>query len=211
MIENFSVDELKSKFNNDKNFKLITYAIGGVLAAGILFFLYRQFVWMPANEKSNDGWWESMNYIEKDSTDQAIKTLEPFVKNYDGKTGGEIGQFLLGSQYMKKGEFKKAQQQFEGVDLSDTYLSTFSIGLQGDCFSEMKDYEKAITYYLEAADNFDNEFTSPMYLFKAGLHAEKLGKLEDANTYYTRIQDDYPGFGAQKTIERYIARVATAK
>lgn len=211
MIENLSFDELKSKFNKDKNFKLLTYVVGGVFAAGLLFFVYKQVIWNPANEKSNDGWWEAMNYISKDSTDQAIKSLEPFVKNNDGKTGGEVGQYLLGTQYMKKGEFKKALEQFEGVDLNDSYISTFAIGLQGDCHSELKSYDKALELYVQAADAQDNEFTTPMYLFKAGLVAEKLKKFEDATTFYTRIQDEYPNYGGQKTIEKYVARVSSSK
>ena len=211
MIEDLSFDNLKSKFNSDKRFKIGTYLVGGILALGLLFFLYRQFIWMPSNEKSNDGWWVAMNYIEKDSTDQAIKSLEPFVKSYNGKTGGEIGQYLLATQYMKKGEFQKALNNLEDVDLNDTYISVFAIGLQGDCHSDMKNYEKAIGKYLEAADANDNEMTTPMYLLKAGLHAEKLKKFEDATTYYTRIQDDYPSYAAQKTIEKYIARSSSTK
>ena len=211
MIEDLSFDTLKSKFNSDKRFKIGTYLVGGALVFGLLFFLYRQFIWMPSNEKSNDGWWVAMNYIEKDSTDQAIKSLEPFVKSYDGKTGGEIGQYLLATQYMKKGEFKKALDNLGGVNLDDTYISVFAIGLQGDCHSEMKNFDKAIEKYLEAADANDNEMTTPMYLFKAGLHAEKLKKFEDATLYYTRIQDDYPSFAAQKTIEKYISRASSTK
>jgi len=211
MTEDLSFDSIKSKFNNDKRFKLGTYIVGGILGLVLLFFMYRQFIWMPSNEKSNDGWWVAMNYIAKDSTDQAIKSLEPFVKSYNGKTGGEIGQYLLATQYMKKGEFQKALDNLEDVDLDDTYISVFSIGLQGDCYSEMKNYEKAIDFYIRAADANDNDMTTPMYLFKAGLHAEKLKRFEDATTYYTRIQDDYPSFAAQKTIEKYIARTSTIK
>jgi predicted negative regulator of RcsB-dependent stress response len=211
MIEDLSFDNLKSKFNSDKRFKIGTYLVGGILALGLLFFLYRQFIWMPSNEKSNDGWWVAMNYIEKDSTDQAIKSLEPFVKSYDGKTGGEIGQYLLATQYMKKGEFQKALGNLEGVDINDTYISVFATGLQGDCHSEMKNFEKAIEKYLEAAEANDNEMTTPMYLFKAGLHAEKLKKFDDATAYYTRIQDEYPSYASQKTIEKYIARSSSTK
>lgn len=211
MIEDLSFENLKSKFNSDKRFKIGTYLVGGVLALILLFFLYRQFIWMPSNEKSNDGWWVAMNYIEKDSTDQAINSLVPFVKSYDGKSGGEIAQYLLATQYMKKGEFQKAIENFEGVDINDTYISVFSIGLQGDCHSEMKNYEKAIEKYIVAAEANDNEMTTPMYLFKAGLNAEKVKKFEDATIYYTRIQDDYPSYASQKTIEKFIARASSTK
>lgn len=206
MLDNLSFDQIKSKFNTDKKFKLGTYIAGAIIATLLLFLLYRQFIWTPNNEKSKDGWWVAMNYISKDSTDQAIKTLEPFVRNYNGKSGGEIGQYLLATQYMKKGQFKKALDNLQDVDVSDTYIKVYSIGLQGDCLSEMKKYEDAEKQYVEAAEMEDNEFTSPMYLFKAGLCADKLKKFDKATEYYTTIQDKYPSFASQKTIEKYIAR-----
>ncbi len=106
MIEQLSFEDLKNKFNTNKSFKLGTYIIGGLIAAVVVYFSYRQFIWGPANEKSNDGWWVALNYITKDSTDQAIRVLEPFVKSNDGKTGCEIAQYLLATQYMEKGNFQ---------------------------------------------------------------------------------------------------------
>jgi hypothetical protein len=50
-----------------------------------------------------------------------------------------------------------------------------------------------------------------MYLLKAGLCAEKSKKYEVATIYYTRILNDYPAYGSQKTIEKYIARTSTIK
>jgi TolA-binding protein len=206
-----STDSLKNQWKNNKRFKLGVYIAGGVLGALILYLGYRQLIWAPSDTKANDGWWSALNYVEKDSTDQAIKLLIPFVKKYDGHTGGEIGQYLLGTQYMKKGEFQKALEQFEGVSVNDTYLSTMTIGLQGDCLSELKKYDDATALYEEAANAMDNEFTSPMYLFKAGLHAELAKNYEAASSHFTRIRDDYPDYANQKTIDKYIARVATVK
>ena len=144
MSDNLSLEALKSKFENNSKVKIGTYVLGGLVVLILLYFSYRQFIVKPSNEKSNDGWWVAMNYITKDSTDQAIKLLVPFVKKYDGNSGGEIGQYLLGTQYMKKGEFRKALDNFEGVSVNDSYLSIFCIGLQGDCLSEMKKYADAI-------------------------------------------------------------------
>jgi tetratricopeptide (TPR) repeat protein len=112
---------------------------------------------------------------------------------------------------MKKGEFQKALEQFEGVSVNDTYLSTMVIGLQGDCLSELKKYDDAAVLYEKAANAIENEFTSPMYLFKAGLHAELAKNYEAASDHFTRIRDDYPDYANQKTIDKYIARVATVK
>lgn len=210
-MDSLNWEDIKQKFNTDKRFKLYTYIGGGIIALLLVYLGYRQLIWAPANEKANDGWWIALNYIEKDSSKQAIRVLIPFVKKYDGHVGGEIGQFLLSTQYMKKGQFQKALKELKEVSVSDTYLSVLTVGLQGDCLSELKKYDEATEKYVEAADMLDNDFTAPMYLFKAGLHAELSKNYEDANTYYTRIRDDYPDFGNQKTIDKYIARVSSVK
>ncbi|MBM3423888.1 MAG: hypothetical protein FJY06_00155 [Bacteroidetes bacterium] len=208
---NLSKENLNNQWKNNKRFKLGVYIGAGIIGSLVLFLAYRQLIWAPADTKADDGWWSALNYIEKDSTDQAIRLLVPFVKKYDGHTGGEIGQYLLGTQYMKKGEFQKALDQLEGVSVDDTYLATMIIGLQGDCLSELKKYTEAEEKYVEAASNIENEFTSPQYLFKAGLHAELSKNYERATAHFTKIKDEYPDYANQKTIERYIARVASVK
>lgn len=208
MLENFSFQELKKQIESNKTTKLYTYIIGGILLLTLGIFAYRQFIWKPNNEKSTDSFWVGLNYAAKDSTDLAIEELEPVVKKFDGKVGGENAQFILARQYMAKGEFKKALNELEGVDVDDTYLSSMALGLQADCHSEMKDYEKGQKLYLEACATNENELTTPMYLFKAGLCLEKTKDFEKAAECYTKIKDDYPGYANQKAIEKYIARAS---
>ncbi|MEY3236894.1 MAG: hypothetical protein RI883_995 [Bacteroidota bacterium] len=208
MLENFSVQELKKKFESNKNARLVSYIGGGILVLIIGYFAYVQFMWKPANEKSKDAYWVGLNYAAKDSTDAAIEELKPIVKKYDGKIGGENAQFILARQYMVKGEFKKALTELESVDVTDTYISSMAVGLQGDCKSELKDYEAAGTLYLEAAGINENEMTTPMYLLKAGFCAEKVKDFEKAVECYTKIKDDYSSFASQKGIEKYIARAS---
>ena len=208
MLENFSVQELKKKFESNKKARLVSYIGGGILVLVIGYFEYVQFFWKPANEKSKDAYWVGLNYAAADSTDAAIEELKPIVKKYDGKIGGENAQFILARQYMVKGLFKKAITELESVDVEDTYISSMAVGLQGDCQSELKNYEKAGTLYLEAAGINENEMTTPMYLMKAGLCAEKVKDFEKAVECYTTIKDDYSSFASQKGIEKYIARAS---
>ena len=208
MLENFSFQSIKDMINRNKNAKIAVYVVSGLLVLVIGFFGYRQFVWKPKNEKSKDAFWPGLNLAAKDSTDQAIEALAPVVKKYDGTLGGENAQFTIARQYMAKGEFKKALKELDGVELSDTYLAAMKVGLQGDCHSEMKDFEKAGTLYLQAAEVNANDFTSPMYFFKAGLCAEKVKDFQKATECYTRIKDEYPNFASQKSIEKYVARAS---
>ena len=52
----------------------------------------------------------------------------------------------------------------------------------------------------------DNEFTTPMYLLKAGMCAEEIKNFEKATECYKRIKDNYSAFASQKAIDKYIAR-----
>ena len=212
MFENFSFEDFKRQLKENNKLRFTTYGLGTLIVLSLGYFTYRQFVWEPSNEKSKDAYWSGLNYAAKDSTDQAIALLEPAVKNYDGKEGGELAQFVLARQYMAKGDFTKALEELEGVDIEDTYLSIYKIGLQGDCKSELKKYDEALNLYIEAAELNENEKTSPEYLFKAGLVAElELKDFAKATEMYEKIRDNYATYAQQKAIEKYIARASNKK
>jgi predicted negative regulator of RcsB-dependent stress response len=206
MLEKFSFTDFKSQLKTNKNLKLTTYFIGGVLGIMVLYIAYRQFIWSPSNEKSKEAYFKGLNLAAKDSTDAAINELEPVVKKFDGKQGGEVAQFVLARQYMAKGDFKKALEELEDVDVNDTYVSVYKIGLQGDCQSELGKYKEALELYLEAAELNENEHTTPTYLFKAALVAEEMKNFEEASELYTRIKSNYLNFSNAKSIDKYIAR-----
>jgi tetratricopeptide (TPR) repeat protein len=206
MLENISGSSLKEQFKSNDKLRMITYVVGGLVVIILGYFLYKQFIWGPNNEKSKAAYFEGLNYAEKDSTDAAIEALKPVVKKYDGKIGGEIAQFTYARQLMTKGEFNKALEELEGVDVKDTYVSVMAIGLQGDCKSELKKYEEAAALYIKASEAQENDFTTPTYLFKAAFCAEKVNDFATAVELYNKIQDNYPDFANQKSIKKYIAR-----
>jgi len=211
MSNNTSFSSVKKQFANNPQLKRITIIVGAVVLLIGGYILYHQFVVVPGEEKAADSYYEGLNYASKDSTDAAIESLRAQVKKYDGYKGGEIAQYTLGRQYMNKGEFKKALTELEGVDLNDTYNSVLVVGLQGDCQSELKQYKEALDLYEEAAGMDDNEFTTPMFLFKAAMVAEELKDWEKAKENYEKIRDGYKMYYDQRQIEKYLARVSNRK
>jgi len=211
MLEDISGQQIKDQFKSNKRLRLISFIVGGVLVALLGIFLYYQMFWTPANEKSRDAYWEGLNYAKVDSVDVAMDEFRAAVKKYDGKIGGEVSQFLYARQLMNKGEFKKAMEELEGVEIDDSYVSVLRTGLMGDCHSEMKKYAEASAQYEEAANMIDNDFTTPLFLRKAAGCAEELKDFKKATEYYQRILDDYPQFAVQFEIERYHARVSNMK
>lgn len=211
MLEDITGDEIKRKFKTNKTLRYATFAIGAVVLLVLGYFLYRQFVWKPANEKSKEGYWQALNYAVLDSTEMALDDLKSHAKKYDGKIGGEVAQFVYARQLMNTGEFGKAIKELEGVDVEDMYVSIMAQGLIADCYSEQKEYEKAANKYVEAADMRVNDFTSPLYLMKAGLCTEEIKNFPEAAKLYQRIKDEFPGYAGQKQIDKYLARASNKK
>ena len=224
MTDNFSFDDIKQKFKSNKLFRISSIAVSALLLAVILFLGYRQFMWKPDNEKSKESYGVPLNFIVKGQNNNnpadtaaspidPIKKLQKAVKKYDGKIGGEVSKFLLATQYMRNNKFKEAKVLLEDVSVEDTYMSAMIVGLQADCESEMKNYAGAIELYKEAAKINDNDFTSPMYLFKAGLNAEKIKKNKEATKLYEEIAFHYPNsaIAKQKNMEKYKARSENKK
>jgi tetratricopeptide (TPR) repeat protein len=206
MLENISAQQLKEQFKSNKKLRMTIFVVGGLIVLIVGYFVYRQFIWSPANEKSKDNYYIGLNYAVADSTELAVEELGAHKNKYDGKIGGEVAQFVYARQLMEQGEFKKALEELKGVKVEDTYVSAMALGLQGDCLSEMKKYEDAAKMYMEAAEKNNNEMTTPTYLFKAALVAEELKDFEKATELYKRIKADYPSFSSSKQIEKYLSR-----
>ncbi|MGB0933764.1 MAG: tetratricopeptide repeat protein [Lishizhenia sp.] len=206
MSEEITREEIIEQFKGNKVLKGITIAVGVLVVGVLIYFGYNTFVAKPNEMASNEQNARGIMLLEKDSLDLAIEELEFQANEYNGYTGGEISQFGLASAYFKKGEFELALSTLEDVNLDDIYLSTMAIGMQGDCYSEMEDFQNAVDKYVLAAEKSKNELTTPMYLFKAGLNAEAAKDFSKAAEFYNRINDEFSTYASQNGIEKYISR-----
>jgi len=62
-------------------------------------------------------------------------------------------------------------------------------------------------FYRKAADKKANDYTTPLYLLRAGTLLENEGKLKEAAQMYERIKTDYPTSTEGRSIDKNIARV----
>ena len=76
----------------------------------------------------------------------------------------------------------------------------------GDAYSELKEYDQAVTYYKKAAEKAANSFTTPLFLKKLGLVYEEQKEYDSALEAYQRIKSEYPYSGEASTVDTYIAR-----
>ncbi|PKR81583.1 hypothetical protein CW751_03400 [Brumimicrobium salinarum] len=206
MSENITKEEIIEQFKGNKILKFTTYAVGGIAIIVLAVLAYQQFIVAPNQAESEKAIANGVLYLENDSTQMAINEFEALVSEYDGYKGGEVSQYALGNMYFEQGDYEAALNELKGVKLEDSYLMTLAIGTQGDCYSELGDYKSAVEMYVKAATRIDNEATTPLYYYKAGLNAEEAGDFSKAAEYYKVIKDNFLSFSNQKGIDKYITR-----
>lgn len=206
MNEGMTKEELLDQFKGNKILKYATAAVGAIVLIILVYVAYNSFIYQPNNEESKAMVARGIMLMEKDSTALAIEEFEYIADEYGSYEGGVLAHYSLGNLYFEQGRFEDAIAALEKVDLEDMYLMTLATGTLGDCYSELGDYAKAVTYYVQAAERLDNELTSPQFYFKAGLNAEEAGDFVKAKEYYQTIQDKYMTFSSQKNIEKYVIR-----
>jgi len=197
-----------------ENRKSLTVIGGAIVALVLLYFGYKNFYLDPRSDKAANEMFKAEEYAAQDSlSDRAIKGdgaypgFETIANEYSSTKSANLANAYLGGLYLQKGEFAKA------VEVLESYSSTGSPvidplvqGMLGDAYSELKDYNKAETYYKKAADKSENSFTSPLFLKKLGLVYEEQKEFDSAADAYKKIKQDYPESAEAALIDAYIAR-----
>jgi len=206
MSEGITKEELIEQFKGNKILKVSTVVVGIVVIVVLGFLGYNRFIYEPNNEESKAMVAKGIMWMEKDSVQLAIEEFEYIASQYKGYQGAHVANYSLGHLYFEQGRYEDAIDVLSTVKIEDTYMQTLAIGAIGDSYSELEDYQSAVSNYIKAATRVENKETSPLFYFKAGLNSEKAGDYSKAKEYYEIIKDEYTTFGNQKGIEKYITR-----
>jgi tetratricopeptide (TPR) repeat protein len=141
-----------------------------------------------------------------DGTDKTIMGFEEIADAYGLTPSGNLAQYYLGISYLRTGKFEEAIEHLEKFSTDDVVLNSVAIGAMGDANMELNKTAEAVKYYLKAADQNANTFTSPVYLKKAATANEAQGNYADAVKLYERIQKEYNKSTEARDIEKFITR-----
>lgn len=207
--EAFSKTELYIE-NNKKSLSIIALAVVALVGG---YFAYKY--WYVAGEETSARreMFKAEAFFEKDSLDKAINGdpatnalgFEQIADDYGVTPSGNLAEYYLGICYLKKGQYEQAIEHLENFNSKDQIVAPIATGAIGDAKMELGQVADAITYYLKAAEQSNNKFTTPIYLKKAALANEDRQAYADAVKLYERIKNEFAESQEGREIEKYIA------
>lgn len=212
-VNSGDVAMLKMQNSFDKNKKAIIGIIVAILVLVGGYFGYKYFVQQPNEDKANRALFKVQSWFEADSSNlvingdgQSVGGLN-IIKKYAGTNAANLANFYVGVSYLKNGEFDNAIKYLSSFDGKGTVVGNLANGALGDAYMEAGKVEKGIEHYIKAAANENDMYTSALYTFRAGLAAERAGKLDDAKKYYKTVKEKYANTMQGMDIDKYLARV----
>ncbi|RLD56041.1 MAG: tetratricopeptide repeat protein, partial [Bacteroidetes bacterium] len=196
----------------EKNQKILTYIVGGVIVIILAFFGYNKYVMAPQEKAAEIAIFNAQYYFDQDSLDLALNGdgvnagfLE-IIDDFGSTKGGNLAKYYAGICYFNLGEYEDAIDYLKKFSAEDQVVSSMALGAIGDSYMQLGDASKAVDFYLKAARKNVNDFVTPTFLVKAGWTYEVMGNWQNALDTYESIKKDFPKTKEAREIDKYIAR-----
>lgn len=217
-----ALDETANKSEQwiEKNNKPLFYGLVAIAVIILGFMAYNKFIAEPTElEASNELAFPRKHFDEASkASGVAVDSLYNLgLEGADGKYGfidiassfsgtkaGNLANYYAGISYLKMKKYEKAIEYLGNFNSDDELLGPTALGAIGDAFADINQPEDALEYYEKAANKKANEFTAPLFLYKAGLTALELKKYSKAETLFTTIKNKYSKSDQGKDIDKYI-------
>ena len=195
-----------------ENSKSLSIIAGAIIALVGGYFAWKYLYVADLEESARKEMFKAEQYFEQDSLNQAVngsvqyKGFVAIADEYGVTPTGNLAQYYAGICFLKKGEYEKAIEHLSEFNSKDEMVGPLATGAIGDAHMELGHTEDAVSYYLKAAEQSKNNFTSPIYLKKAALAYEEKGEYENAVKVYERIKNDFSETPEARDMDKYIAR-----
>ena len=196
----------------EDNQKWIVRVVTGVLAIVAILIGIKRFYLNPLEEEALGQMFVAEQYFEVDSFNLALygdgnySGFLQIIDDYGITKASNLANYYSGIAFLRTGQYEDAIEYLSKFKSKDKMVAPIATGAIGDAYVELGDINEGLSYYLKAAGLSENNFTTPMYLMKAGLVYENLGNYRKATEIYEQIQRDFPEYSRSNNIEKYITR-----
>ena len=199
------------------------FIIIGVAAALILGYLaFQEFIQEPKEAEAANEMFMAQQYFENALNSSGAQSdslynlaltggqgkygFEDIIENYGSTKAGNLALYYAGMAYLNTNQYQEAINSLDDFDSEDEMLAPLAKGGIGDAFLQLDQPEEALSYYEEAAQMRDNNFTTPKFLLKAAVTAISLGDGAAAEKYLNRIENEYPESAEANKVSAYLGQ-----
>lgn len=197
------------------------FGVVAVIAVVILGYLgYQKYILEPKQEEAMNEMFKAQQYfdkavngVEKDSLfNMALNGGEgkfgmlDIVEEYSGTPAANLANYYAGMSYLNLKDYSNAIKYLGKFKSDDLMLNPIAKGAIADAFVQINQPDDALEYYEKAISASTNNFTTPLYLSKAGKLALSLGKNDKALKYFERIKSEFSKSTEATNIDVYIAK-----
>jgi tetratricopeptide (TPR) repeat protein len=182
----------------ENNKKAVTIGVVGLLVVVGSALGWKSWV-NSKQQEAMQNIWKAQYYFEIDSLDKAMNGDDAgnlgfidLAQQYSSTPAGKLAHFYLGTCYMQKGEYESAIEEYKKADVDDDVLRVMAVGNTGDALVELGKMDEAAEYFEKAANMVTNDFTTPMYLMKAGIVHQQAGNWKAAAKAFGRVVREFP-------------------
>ena len=151
---------------------------------------------------------ETPNYDLALNGDESAAGFLAVVDQYGSTKAGNIAKHYAGICYLHLGDLEKAAEylaKYKAVrGLAAEVVNAQNLGLQGDVAVEQGDYAKAAKFFKKAVAASENNYTTPLYLYKQGLALTAAGEVEAAKACYKAVSEKYPTSAEARDAEKML-------
>jgi tetratricopeptide (TPR) repeat protein len=193
----------------DKHKQSIVIGVVGLLVVVGGLLGYRKFIVEPNNREAAELMWKAEYYFEIDSLDRALNGDDQWpgfyaiAGDYGSTASGKLAHFYIGSILMQQADYQGAIDHYGKAKVGDDVLRTMAIGNTGDALVELGRTDEAVKQFEKAAGMMTNDFTTPLFLMKAGIVHQQNGNWSAAAKAFKRIAKEFPTSAEANQARKY--------
>ncbi|MCT4637405.1 MAG: tetratricopeptide repeat protein [Bacteroidales bacterium] len=211
-LENVENALSKTEHFIEENQKSLTIIVVAIAATIGLYLTYDRFVAQPKEVEAQNEIFMAEQYFEQDSFNIALNGKDEYpgfleiIDEHGSTKAANLAHYYAGVSYLRLGDYDKAIEYLKKFDSDDIMVAPIAQGSIGDAYSQLKNYNDAAKYYTSAADYSENDFTTPIYLMKAGHVYIELKEYNKALEVFNKIKKNYPQTTEGRQIDKYITK-----
>lgn len=192
--------------------KPIIIGISIVVLLVVIFFAYKKLYSEPRNDEALSQMYMAEQQFQIDSFRLALDG-EPgsyygflqIIDDFGSTDAGNLAQYYAGICQLHLGNFDEAIKHLKSYSSSDEIIQARAYAAMGDAYTQLENYNEAVSYFMKAANHRDNAYAAA-YLMKAATVYEHLNKYSDAVNAYERIKEKYPNTIEAQQADKEIVR-----